>query len=506
MGDETIGNKSVRNDYDVIRLASCQRPCASGQTKRLRVTLVASPHTEVLSRIFIIFLLIAINAFFVAAEFAVVSVRRTRIQQLVQEGDPQAKAVQKLQRDIERLLSTTQIGITLSSLALGWMGEKAIAETLFEWFNRANGSNGIGSWMAHTLSIPLSFLAIAYLQIVLGELFPKTLAMNYSEAIARSLGPISFSISRLFSPFAWILNQSTRLLLRLLRLPIGSSAFFESLTSKELQLMIESSSDNSDLEDDERELLKNVFESGDILVEDVMVPRTSIDAVEFQSTVREFLEEAARTGHSYYPVIEESLDQIRGILYYKDVLRELPFASLDFDSPIQPWIQTAWFVPEGTPIQDVLQTMQKYQLGVIMVRESEFDGTAGLMTLQDLIKAIIGIEDEASSPQDLQIDEQDNHTFVVQAQTDIAFINEQIGLELPISEDYQTLGGFLMFHLQKIPSAGEQLYYQDLEIEVLSMDGPRLDQVCIHRIGSGPDAEGTVEAELLTEDSQFEKS
>lgn len=451
------------------------------------------PLTEVFSSLFVIFLLIAVNSFFVAAEFAVVSVRRTRIQQLVQEGDPQAKAVQKLQRDIERLLSTTQIGITLSSLALGWMGERAIAKILFSWFQQVNSAaNGassetsqLGYWMAHSLSIPIAFITIAYLQIVLGELLPKTLAMNYSEAIARSLGPISFTISRLFTPFAWVLNQSTRLLLRLLRLPAGSAAFFESVTSKELQLIIESSSGNGDLEEDERELLKNVFESGDTLVEDVMIPRTSIQAIEAQSTVREFLEEVSRTGHSYYPVMDESLDQIRGVLYYKDVLRELPFVSLDFDSPIQPWVQTAWFVPEGTPIQEVLQTMQKYQLGVIMVRESEFDGTAGLVTLQDLIKAIIGIDDEASSPQDLQIVEQDNHTFIVQAQTDLELINEQIGLDLPLQDDYQTLGGFLMFHLQKIPDPGEQFFYEDLEMQVLSMEGPRLDKILIQRFSPG---------------------
>lgn len=265
--------------------------------------------------------------------------------------------------------------------------------------------------------------------------------------------------------------------------------------------MIESSSDGGDLEEDERELLKNVFESGDILVQDVMVPRTSIHAIEAQSTIREFLEEFSRTGYSYYPVIDESLDQIRGILYYKDVLREQPFASLDFNSSIQAWVQTAWFVPESTPIQEVLQTMQKYQLGVIMVRESEFDGTAGLVTLQDLIKAIIGIEDEASSPQDLQIIEQDNHTFRVQAQTDLDFINEQIGLDLPILEDYQTLGGFLMFHLQKIPAEGEKFYYQNLEVEILSMDGPRLDQILIQRLNPTEVSENNLSSLSPTENS-----
>ena len=437
------------------------------------------PQGEVFSRLLTLLLLIAINAFFVAAEFSVVSVRRTRIQQLVQEGDLQAKTVQNLQRDIERLLSTTQIGITLSSLALGWMGEKAIAEMLFAWFNTAQVAPNARYWVAHSFSIPVAFMAIAYLQIVLGELFPKTLALAYSEKLAKFLGPISLSISRLFTPLVWILNQSNRALLRLLRVPISARNTFNPVTAKELQLILESSSEQSDLQAEERELLRNVFESGETLVEEVMVPRTSIHAIEAQSTLREFLEEVSRTGHHYYPVIDESLDQIRGTLYYKDVVRELPFQSLDFNASIQPWIQTAWFVSEGTPIQNVLQMMQKYKLGVIMVRESEFNGTAGLVTLQDLIRAIIGIEDEAPSPADEPITEQDNHTFMIQAQTDLETVNEHLGIGLPILEDYQTLGGFVMFHLQRIPEAGEFFGYENLEIKIMSAQGPRIEQVLI---------------------------
>jgi CBS domain containing-hemolysin-like protein len=437
------------------------------------------PHAEVFSRLLTILLLIAINAFFVAAEFSVVSVRRTRIQQLVQEGDLQAKTVQKLQRDIERLLSTTQIGITLSSLALGWMGERAIAEIFFTWLNTAQVASSLRPWVAHSVSFPVAFMAIAYLQIVLGELLPKTLALAYSEKLARFLGPISLSISRLFTPIVWVLNQSTRVLLRLFRVPISSDNTFNTVTAKELQLILESSSEQSDLQKEERELLRNVFESGEILVEEVMVPRTSIHPIEAQSTLREFLEEVSRTGHHYYPVIEESLDQIRGTLYYKDVMRELAFESLDFNASIQPWIQTAWFVTEGTPIQNVLQMMQKYKLGVIMVRESEFNGTAGLVTLQDLIRAIIGIEDEAPSLSEEPITEQDNHTFMIQAQTDLEEVNERLGINLPILEDYQTLGGFVMFHLQRIPETGESFDYENLEVKVVSTKGPRIEQVLI---------------------------
>jgi CBS domain containing-hemolysin-like protein len=437
------------------------------------------PHSEVFSRFLTVLLLVAINAFFVAAEFSVVSVRRTRIQQLVQEGDLQAKTVQNLQRDIERLLSTTQIGITLSSLALGWMGERAIADMVFALLNTAHVDPGVRQWVAHSFSFPVAFMAIAYLQIVLGELLPKTLALAYAEKLARILGPISLSISRLFTPLVWVLNQSNRVLLRILRVPISSDNTFNTVTAKELQLILESSSEQSDLQAEERELLRNVFESGEILVEEVMVPRTSIHAIEAQSTLREFLEEVSRTGHHYYPVIDESLDQIRGTLYYKDAIRELPFQTLDFNASIQPWIQTAWFVSEGTPIQNVLQMMQKYKLGVIMVRESEFNGTAGLVTLQDLIRAIIGIEDEALSTAEEPITEQDNHTFMIQAQTDLEEVNEHLGVSLPILEDYQTLGGFVMFHLQRIPESGESFYYENLEIKVISATGPRIEQVLI---------------------------
>jgi CBS domain containing-hemolysin-like protein len=437
------------------------------------------PHSEVFSRFLTVLLLVAINAFFVAAEFSVVSVRRTRIQQLVQEGDLQAKTVQNLQRDIERLLSTTQIGITLSSLALGWMGERAIADMVFALLNTAHVDPGVRQWVAHSFSFPVAFMAIAYLQIVLGELLPKTLALAYAEKLARILGPISLSISRLFTPLVWVLNQSNRVLLRILRVPISSDNTFNTVTAKELQLILESSSEQSDLQAEERELLRNVFESGEILVEEVMVPRTSIHAIEAQSTLREFLEEVSRTGHHYYPVIDESLDQIRGTLYYKDAIRELPFQTLDFNASIQPWIQTAWFVSEGTPIQNVLQMMQKYKLGVIMVRESEFNGTAGLVTLQDLIRAIIGIEDEALSTAEEPITEQDNHTFMIQAQTDLEEVNEHLGISLPILEDYQTLGGFVMFHLQRIPESGESFYYENLEIKVISATGPRIEQVLI---------------------------
>ncbi|PSN75805.1 hypothetical protein C8B47_30630, partial [filamentous cyanobacterium CCP4] len=167
------------------------------------------PVTAIASRLLAVLMLIGINAFFVAAEFSMVSVRRSRISQLVSEGDVQAKTVQQLQRSLDRLLSTTQLGITLSSLALGWVGEGTMAVTLAFWISQTPLSPAQSEALAHALAIPVAFFLVAYLQIVLGELCPKSVAMLYPEQVARFLGPPSLTIARLFNPFIWILNQST---------------------------------------------------------------------------------------------------------------------------------------------------------------------------------------------------------------------------------------------------------------------------------------------------------
>ncbi len=443
---------------------------------------------ELIFRVLAVLALISINAFFVAAEFAVVAVRRTRVEQLVQEGDLPAIAVQRLQQDIARLLSTTQIGITLSSLALGWISERAVAEIIMVGLARWPLLMPENRWAAHTIAMPTVFFAIAYLQIVLGELCPKTIALIYAEKLARVLGPISLTIAQLFSPLVWILHQSNQLLLRFLRVPVSGFSMVHPVTAKELQLMLETPTEAGDLHEDERDLLRSVFESGEIFVEEVMTPRTDIHAISSQATLQEFWQEVAETGHNYYPVIDESLDQVRGIIQAKEVIKALAFPPRSGTESIQPWLQTAWFVPEGTPILEVLQQMQKYQLELMMVRELEFDGTAGLVTLNDLFKRMIGLDDEVITAPDSPILEKDNHTYLVQAQTDLEFVNEQLGLDFPVVDDYQTLGGFLLYYAQKIPQEGEIFVYGQLELSVVAMLGPRLEQILIRRLVLPPDA------------------
>lgn len=436
--------------------------------------------SDILLRLLTVLLLIAINAFFVAAEFSMVSVRRSRINQLVNAGDVQARTVQAMQRTIERLLSTTQLGITLSSLALGWIGESTMAKLMAVGIAQLPLPGTISSAVAHSLSIPLTFFLIAYLQIVLGELCPKSVALLYSEQLARFLGPPSLVIARFFKPFIWILNQSTRWLLRLVGIQYTGQGWYNRVTPEELQLIITTERESSGLDAEEREILNNVFEFGEVLAVEVMVPRTSIVALPKTATVQTLLEEIAKTGHSRYPVIDDSLDDVLGIIYFKALAEPLSQGQLGLDTPIDSWIHPARFVPEFTPLSQLLPLMQRSHLAMVMVAD-EFGGTAGLITLKDLIAEIIGNHPKPERQEDLAVQILDDRTFLIQAQMDLESVNELLNLNLPLIDEYQTLGGFLLYQFQKLPVQGETLHYDDLELTIVSTDGPRLHQIRIHR-------------------------
>lgn len=221
-------------------------------------------------RLLSVLLLIAINAFFVTAEFSIVSVRRSRIYQLVEAGDEQAIAVQSLQRSIDRVLSTTQLGITLSSLALGWIGESTMGVIVASTLEQLPLSLLKRVWVTHSISIPIAFLLVAYLQIILGELCPKSVALLYSEQLARFLGPPLKAIARFFSPFLWVLNLSTRWLLRLVGIVYTGQGWKPPVTSEELQLIISTERESTGLEAEERELLNNIFEFSDVKVAEII--------------------------------------------------------------------------------------------------------------------------------------------------------------------------------------------------------------------------------------------
>ncbi|MDB9493545.1 hemolysin family protein [Spirulina major CS-329] len=425
-------------------------------------------------------LLIAINAFFVTAEFAIVSVRRSRITQLVAAGDLQARMVQTLQNRMERLLSTTQIGITLSSLALGWIGEGTIALILRTMIHNL-GIPWFSPWfLSHSLATPIAFFALAYLQIVLGELCPKSVALIYSEQLARMLAPPSLAIARFFNPFIWILNQSTRWLLRLGGVEYAGQAWYNRVTPEELQLIITTERESTGLEVEERELLKNVFAFGEVTAAEVMIPRTQLTAIDSTATFTDLINLVVSTEHSRYPLTGDSLDDIVGIIDFKDLAIPLAQNLLAPDTPIRPWVKPARFVAEGIPLNELLTLMQRSHLEMVMVMD-EFGGTAGLVTLNDLIAEIIGDEQISDPNDELTIHTIDEQTSLVPAQLDLEEVNEMLGLDLPLTDEYQTLSGFVLYHFQKIPQEGEVLTYDNLELTVVTAEGPRLHTIRIYR-------------------------
>ena len=435
--------------------------------------------SDVFMRIFAVFLLITINAFFVTAEFSIVSVRRSRINQLAAVGDVQAKTVQHLQQGLGRLLSTTQLGITLSSLALGWIGESTMAVLMATLFQKLPLPLETRQMLSHSIAIPAAFALIAYLQIVLGELCPKSLALLYPEQIARFLGTPSLAIARFFNPFIWGLNQSTRLLLRLVGIQYTGQGWYNRVTPEELQLIISTSAESPGLEEEERELLTNVLEFAEVTAREVMVPRTSLMAISREATFQDLLHEIAESGHSRYPVMGESLDEILGIIYFKELAEPLVQSVLTLDSLIHPWIRPAQFVTEYMPLNELLSFMQQRGQAMVMVID-EFGGTAGLVTLKDLVAEIIG-EAREESPAEPSIQVIDDQTFLVQAQMNLEEVNEFLALDLPLADEYQTLGGFLIYQMQKIPVVGEQFLYNTCKMTVETAEGPRLDKIQIRR-------------------------
>ncbi len=440
--------------------------------------LPAMSWTEVLSRLLSVLLLIAINAFFVAAEFSMVTVRRSRINQLVDAGDVAAQTVQSLQQSIERLLSTMQLGITLSSLALGWIGESTIAVLVRMSIGSLPLPIYIKSAIAHSFSISIvTFLLLAYLQIVLGELFPKSVALLYSEQLARTLGPPSLLIARLFKPFVSFLNQSTRSLLRFAG--IEYDLRHRPVTPEELQLIIATSSESSGLEAEKRELLNNVFEFGEVWVEEVMVPRPSIVALPKTATFQTLLDEMAISHHSRYPVTGDSLDDIIGIIGFKQLAKPLAEGLLSPDTPIVTWMGSVRFVPEMMLLGELLPLMQSSSEEIAIVVD-EFGGISGLVTLRDLIAEIIGRSYESPDSKEIALQVLDDRTYLVQAQLNLDDVNQILNLDLPVTDEYQTIGGFLSYQLQRMPDVGEVWRGENVELTVVSVCGPRLDQLQIH--------------------------
>ncbi|HID63977.1 MAG TPA: HlyC/CorC family transporter [Anaerolineae bacterium] len=419
------------------------------------------------------------NGFFVAAEFGLVSVRRTRIEQLIAEGKEAAKIVRHVIDEPDRFIAATQLGITIASLGLGWVGEGTIASLLLPLLY-ALPSDMIAP-VAHTIASATAFATITFLHVVLGELAPKSVALQYPEETAFIVAKPTVLTENIFRPFIWLLNGTGNLIVRLVGLsaPSGHQRVH---SVEELMMLVKASHEEGVLEDEQEEMLQKVFKFASRHVNEAMIPRPQIVGIEHQSTIGDLLEVFSRSSHARFPVYENDLDDIVGIVAVKDVLMALSQDPTDVGRSIDELIRPAFFVPETRPMGDLFVEMRARQIQMAIVID-EYGGTAGLVTLEEMVEEIVGRLSDELAVKPFLVETIDERTVEIDAQLRVDEVNEELDLHLPEGEDYETVAGFILYLLRYIPREGEQLRYGNLRITVTKMKGPKIERVQIRREG-----------------------
>lgn len=426
-------------------------------------------------RLLAVVVLVAANAFFVAAEFALVASRRTRIDAMVRRGDRRAKVVKVALQHLDRYISGTQLGITLASLGLGWIGKPALAGTLESLFAVLPAPLDVIA--TESAAVGTAFAIITVLHIVLGELAPKALALLHPEQTSRWVAQplIIFTIAT--NPFIWALNGTANAVLRLFgaRAPTEHERVH---SPEEIKMLVEQSRKTGGLGAGDARMLEGVFEFSEKSAHDVMTPRTEIVALPAGASLAEAADRVAAAGRSRYPVTGDSLDDVVGIVHAKDILRGLLLGS---ESPVQDIARPAFFVPGTREVEDVLADMKRQKVHLAIVLD-EFGGTAGLVTMEDLLEEIVGaIYDEydqipAPSGPAGKSDASGSGVPILRGGTEIADVNRMLKLHLDES-DYTTIGGLLFGRLGRLPKVGDRITLQGATFEILEMDGRRVGRV-----------------------------
>jgi CBS domain containing-hemolysin-like protein len=433
---------------------------------------------DTIFRLLAVLVLVLLNGFFVATEFSLVSVRRTRIEQLASAGNARARAVQGALQSLDAFIAATQLGITMASIGLGWIGEPALAHLIEPALTFLPGL--VAPAAAHTAAVGVAFVLITALHIVLGELAPKSIALQRPEGTALLVTQPTALFLRIFWPFIAIMNGAGNLVVRAIGLtPASSHALVHS--PEELRLLVEESGEAGALEEQEQEMLINVFSFADRPAYQAMLPRTEVVTIDHDATIREFLDRFAETGHTRFPVLGPGgVDDIKGIISAKDLLVALRNGEVDLDQPITPLIRPAFFVPESKHIGELLQEMRDKHIRLAILID-EYGGMAGIVTMEDLIEEIVGELDDELEHDEEELKTIDERTSVVEGQIRVEDLNEELNLDIPRG-DYETLAGFILEQLGRLPSTGDSLNYKNIRLTVLEMQGPRIKQIEIRRV------------------------
>ena len=409
---------------------------------------------------------IALSIVFIAilasAESSFIAVNKIRIRSLMEKGDSRAKAVQKLLDEHDKLFSAVILSGNLFTILATSIGT-VLALRYF-------GEDGI----------IIATIVMTFLTVVFGELAPKTFAVTYSEKVSLLLAkPVAFYI-RLISPLVWIFKVMSNLIIRMLggkKKPI--SPF---VTEEEIKTMINIGEEEGTLEEEEKQMLHKVFEFGDKVVTEAMVPRTEIVSIPDDSTVGDALKLVLEEGYSRYPVVKENIDSVTGILYVKDIVKQMAQGKIQNHTPITEIVREAYYIPENKMVTELLDEMQKnkFQIAIVM---DEYGGTAGLITLEDIMEEIVGgLQDEFEAMEgEKEVEIIDERTSIVAGQTGLDEINELVGSEI-VSEDFHTIGGFVFGLFRRLPKVGEQARYHNLRFLILEMEDRKIAKVKITRL------------------------
>lgn len=425
-----------------------------------------------------LFVLIAINAFFVFAEYSLVVSRRTRIDELAEQGNSTAHVVANVMKDPDRFFAATQVGITLTSLAIGVLSEPAFSNLLGSLFDAIGVAVPFLNIISTFLGAVSGLLIASYFQIVLAELVPRAITLRMAERIALIVVPPMNVLATIFRPFVWLLKSSSRLVLRLLGFKTDADSE-RAHSLEELRMLVEESQKGGVLESGQSDMLDAVFTFGDVTVREVMVPRTEMICVDAESVLQDVAHVFSTHPYSRVPVYENDIDHIIGILHIKDLMRAL--LSPTRTPSIRQLMREAFFVPDTQRADELLGQLRSKREYLAVVLD-EYGGTAGLVTLNDLVERIIGEVQDAASPDMPDIQHTTNGSAIINGLTSIGDVNDAFELELT-DENYDTIGGYIMGQLGRIPKAGDEvmLSNQQVVLRVEEMDKLRVAKVALRR-------------------------
>jgi len=431
----------------------------------------------VVGYLLLILFFVCLNAFFVASEFALVSSRRPRIQSMADTGSTGAPAALRLLSDPTLFISAVQLGVTLSSLALGWIGEPTLA-ALFEPIAKQVASEGLAAVIAHGIAVLLAFTIITFFHVVLGELVPKMFALERAETFALFAARPLELFAKVFSPILWVFNKTGGYIGRLLGLK-SSLEHTSVYTEDEIKQLVQLSEESGHLNKEERKLIDKVFEFSETTVKEAMIPRTAMVAIPDTCDLNGLAREFRTHGYSRLPVYHDSLDDIVGVIHSKDVMSFLLRPKL---FQLERVLRKPNYVVDTAKLEDVLRQMQteKFHFGFVV---DEHGGVEGIITLEDLLEEIVGdISDEHDEEVNEQINERPDGTYILDGGLAVRNLNRRLGLNVPISDAYTTVAGFLMSTAGELLDEGQAVAYNGHNFVIEKVEKRRIVRVRMENV------------------------